>query len=143
MSIMLNVSKILLPVFLILFSFVSCEKEEKIANDIYYRWEMVDFMSVESVAYPKNNSYNPIIQFHKNGNYTLELDVNSCIGSFDISSGNGIELSATGCTYVCCDSNYSEKIASTLPKVKSYELDKNKLKLIVPGWGWINLELHN
>ena len=138
-----HVTKMVLAVLIVLFPFISCKEDEKIANDIYNRWEIVDFMSVESAAYPKNNGFNPVIQFHKNGNYTLELDLNSCIGNFNIDSGSGIELSATGCTYVCCDSEFSEKIASTLSQVKSYELDKNKLKLQVPEWGWINLELYN
>ncbi len=130
-------------VFVVLFALISCNKDDQTAKDIYNRWKIVDFMSVESAVYPKNNDYNPIIQFYREGNYTLELDINSCSGSFNLSSGNSIEISATGCTYICCDSKFSEKISTMLPQVKSYEMNKNKMKLNIEGWGWINLELND
>ena len=140
---MINTSKLMVLVFVIFLSFVSCNKDEKIAKDIYNRWEIVDFISLESVAYSKNNNYNPIIQFHKEGNYMLELDKNSCMGSFNLSFGNTIEISAAGCTKLCCDSKFSEKITSVLSNVESYEIDNNKMKLKIPEWGWINLVLND
>ena len=138
-----NTSKLMVLVFVIIISFVSCNKDDKIVKDIYNRWEIVDFISLESVTYPKNDNYNPIIQFQKEGNYILELDVNSCMGGFNLSSGNTIEISAAGCTKLCCDSKFSEKIISILSKVESYEMVNNKMKLNIPGWGWINLVLND
>lgn len=140
---MVNISKITVLAFIVLFSFISCTKDDEIANDIYRSWEIVDFMSIESVAYPKNNNYNPVIQFHDDGKFTLQLDINSCFGSFNLLLGNNIEISEVGCTLVCCDSDYSEKVITMLPQVTSYSINANQLKLNVPGWGWINLELHN
>lgn len=140
---MINFLKIALPFFLILCSFSSCEKDEKIPKDIYNRWEIVDFMSIESVAYPKNNDYNPIIQFNKDGSYLLQLDVNNCNGNFTLSGENEITLTTSVCTYVCCDSDFSEKIQEMLQHVHSYSIEKNKLKLNIEDWGWINFELYN
>jgi len=37
----------------------------------------------------------------------------------------------------------SQKFAIMLPKVKTFQVEKNKLRLDVPGWGWINLELYD
>ena len=130
--------------FLIILIIVSCRKDKiDSAGNIYNQWEVADIMSVESVLYTKNNNFNPIIQFYKNGSISLKLDANNCIGDFILSGNGGIKIILSGCTEICCDSDFSEKIQQTLSLVDSYEIDKNKMKLHVPGWGWINLELHN
>lgn len=140
---MLNFSKSVGLVFVVLFSFISCNKDDKIAKNIFNSWEIVNFVSLESGAYPKNNDYNPIIQFNKDGSYLLQLDVNNCNGNYTLSEENEITITTSTCTYVCCDSDFSEKITAMLPQVTSFNINKNKMKLDVPGWGWINLELHD
>ena len=100
-------------------------------------------MSVESVAYPKKDGYNPVIEFNNDGTYYLKLDMNSCIGIFTLTDNSGISMTAPGCTKICCDSEFSKKFVEMLPQVKSYQLENNNLKLEVPEWGWINLELND
>jgi heat shock protein HslJ len=99
-----------------------------------------DFISLESVAYPKNEDVKILLTFSKNGSYNLKLDINSCGGQFKTSGVNGISIGSTACTEACCDSPFSVKVASMLSKVTSYQIDKNSLRLEVPQWGFIELE---
>ena len=135
----------LISVFTLLFfsSLFSCQKEKnEVADDIYNTWEVVEFMSVESVIYLKDDNYNPVIEFINDGSFKLRLDVNSCFGSFNLSGNDSIEIITSGCTYVCCDSDFSSKFVMILSKVESYTINGNKMKLNIPDRGWINLKLH-
>lgn len=133
-----------IPFFLIMLMMVSCQKDKYDSGEVIYnKWEVIDMMSVESVHYAKNNNYNPLIQFFVNGSVSINLDANNCIGNFALTGEDKIEIMLTGCTEICCDSDFSVKIQEMLSQVKNYSIEQNKLKLNVPGWGWINLELHH
>lgn len=128
-------------ILLVLFS---CDKSESdTADSIFNTWEVVDFMSIESVSYAKNPDIPVLITFDLNETYQLNLDVNSCSGNYAISDNAHIEISTPGCTKMCCESDFSNKVAKMLPQVSSYTIEGNILKLNVPQWGWINLVLHN
>lgn len=138
---MKNYNILVFPV-LILIGLLSCEKDKSNkAVDIYNEWEVIDYMSIESVLYAKSDNTNPVIEFQKDGSFALKLDANRCFGSFILSGENEIEISSPGCTKMCCDSDFSNKVTIMLPKVKSHTLEDGKLKLNVPEWGWINLRL--
>ncbi len=122
---------------------LSCNRHDEIVKDIYNRWEITDFMSVESVLYEKDNNFDPVIEFYRNGSYSIQLDVNNCLGGFSLPGNEEVNITVRGCTKMCCDSDFSKKIIEMLPQVDSYSIEKNKMKLNVPGWGWINLELDN
>lgn len=122
---------------------VSCNRNDDLANDIYNRWEIKDFISVESVLYTRDNDYHPVIEFTKNGSVSLKLDANSCIGNFSLSEQKEVKISMAGCTKICCDSDFSKKTLEMLSRVKSYSIEKNNMKLYVPEWGWISLELYH
>lgn len=122
----------------------SCEKSETETRiSIYGEWELIDFMSVESYAYPKDDGFNPVIEFQTGGSYILKLDANNCFGDFTMSNGNSISISAPGCTKMCCDSEFSQKFVAMLSQVKTFQIENNKLKLEVPNWGWISLNLYD
>ena len=138
--------KYLFPIVIVLFSvFVfSCDKDEDespVVEDIYYNWEVVDFMSIESMLYSKDNNYNPRIEFKQDGSFNIKLDINSCSGSFEIKPDNQIAISLVVCTEACCDSDFSTKFAAMLSRVESYDLEDDQLRLDVPAWGFINLKL--
>lgn len=126
-----NGFKILIFLFFVLF--ISCEKEKKeTTDDIYNTWEVVDFMSIESMLYSKNNNYNPVIEFKNDGSFSLKLDANNCFGSFEITGENNLKIGAAGCTKICCDSDFSNKFVEMLSQVESYSFEDNQLKLNVP-----------
>jgi heat shock protein HslJ len=135
--------QIIFITFLVL-ALLSCDKKEKDEmKSIYGKWEATDFISLESVAYPKKDGFNPILEFKNDGTYNLQLDFNKCSGDFTLLNNNGISFSSVGCTKMCCDSNFSLKFSQMLPQVKTYHIKRNKLKLEVPDWGCINLELYD
>lgn len=127
---------------LVLFLVFSCNKEKCGCNDseIIGKWQVEEFMSIESVAYFKDNDYNPAIEFKTDDTYNLILDVNSCGGTYNIKDGSELECSAVSCTEICCDSPFSQKFAEMLPMVTTFEIEEDTLRLDVPVWGWINLE---
>jgi len=124
---------------IILFSSCGKDKFYRCDSEIIGKWKVRDFISLESVAYPKDNDYSPVLEFKYDGTFSLKLDVNSCSGDFAISEKNTVSISEVGCTEACCDSHFSEKVVIMLPGVTSYDFDDNTLRLNVPGWGWINL----
>lgn len=98
-------------------------------------------MSIESLLYAKDNGYNPVIEFKHDGTISFQLDKNSGTGTFEISGENELEITNLGWTDMCCDSDFSEKFVEMLPPVTSYSIQTDGMKLNVPEWGWINLNL--
>lgn len=126
----------------LVFLMSACGKDECSCSDsIYNTWEVVDFVSKESVLYEKTDGNNPTIEFKSEGGCAIRLDINSCFGDFELSGENNISISTIGCTEACCDSDFSSKFISMLSQVKTYTFYEDQLKLNVPAWGWIELEL--
>lgn len=121
--------------------FAACKKENCNCTDapLIGKWRVDSFMSIESVGYPKDNDYSPIMEFTEEGTIQIKLDVNTCSGAYLLRENNGIECSTIGCSKMCCDSPFSQKLTATLPSVESYTLEDQELRLNVPGWGWISL----
>lgn len=126
----------------LVFILSSCGKEKfyRYNSEITGKWEVRDFISLESMAYEKNDDYNPVIEFKEEGIYNLTLDVNTCTGKYHFNENDELEFAAVGCTKMCCDSPFSKKLTEMLPRITSYSIDKNDLRLNVPGWGWITLK---
>jgi hypothetical protein len=130
-----------LTILILTLSFVSCNKDEGTNSVLFQTWEAKEFMSIESVAYPKNENTRVLLTFNRSGSYHLKLDINSCGGNFATGKNNLIELESPACTEACCDSKFSEKLASTISKVTSFDIEGKTLKLNVPKWGYIECEL--
>lgn len=130
-------------IILILFVVLSaCKKDVgKNVGDIYHSWEAKEFISLESVGYPKIEGNKILLTFNRSGVFSLKLDVNGCGGNFTLGENNKLEMESLICTEICSDSKFSEKLAQTLPKVTSFNIDGKTLKLNVPQWGYIELEL--
>lgn len=125
--------------FLIL---LSCHKDKGVTTpEIYNTWEVKSFISIESTAYAKDPNNKILLFFDQKGTYSLTLDVNHCGGNLMVGDGNQIQISAPGCTEICCDSAFSEKLAAELSAVTSYSITGQTLQLVVPGWGYISCEL--
>ena len=134
-------SVFILFIFALIIVLFACDDDDDCSciGEIYGKWEVEGFMSVESVAYLKDNNYNPIIEFQNDGTIDIVLDVNSCFGDFELGEELTISISDAGCTEVCCDSDFSNKFMEMLPQVGTYEIEDDELRLYVSGWGWIEL----
>lgn len=130
-----------LTILILTLSFVSCNKDEGTNSLLFQTWEAKEFMSIESAAYPKNENTRVLFTFNRSGSYHLKLDINSCGGNFATGKNNQIELESAACTEACCDSKFAEKVAAMLSRVTSYEISGKTLKMNVPQWGYIELEL--
>lgn len=122
--------------------FYTCNNDDDCAcaGQIYGKWEVKEFMSIESVLYAKNDGFNPIIQFKQDGTISIRLDANICSSTFDLLSDTELNITDAGCTKICCDSDFSMKFLEMLPQVESYEIEHDELKLHVSSWGWMELE---
>jgi heat shock protein HslJ len=129
---------VILIIFIVL---IACNKDDEAnVDNLYHSWEAKRFMSVESVAYPKNEGKKIGLKFFEDGTYGLSLDINGCGGTYKVNE-NRMEISSVLCTLICCDSKFSEKLSIMLPKVTTYEISGKTLKLNVPHWGYIEFEL--
>lgn len=131
----------ILTVIFLLLILISCNKEKEANSILFATWEAKSFMSIESVAYPKNENNKILLTFLPSGTYHLKLDINSCGGNFTSGKNNQIEIESPACTEACCDSKFSEKLAMMISKVTSFSSEGKTLKLNVPQWGYIELEL--
>lgn len=120
---------------------ISCNKEKEANSILFATWEAKSFMSLESVAYPKNENNKILLTFNESGSYQLKLDINSCGGNFTSGKDNHLEMESPACTEACCDSKFSEKLATMISKVTSFSIEGRILKLNVPQWGYVELEL--
>jgi hypothetical protein len=132
----------LLNILVLLLLIVACKKDGNTKTvDIYREWEVTGFMSVESVAYPKTEGNRIMLTFNSTGVYQVHLDINYCSGNFTVGKNCQLQIQSSGCSKACCDSKFSEKLIETLPKVTSYEIVGGQLKISVPQWGYIELQL--
>jgi len=133
---------LLFSIFSVFLTLISCHEDQvSVASDICQTWEAKTFISVESVAYPKNEDTAILLIFRKDGTYSLKLDINSCGGNFTSGKNGKLEMESPACTEACCDSKFSEKLATMLSKVTTYEIDGSVLRLHIPQWGYIECEI--
>lgn len=133
---------VLLSLFVCALAMFACTKDDTSGtNNLCHTWEVKSFMSLESVAYPKTEGKKVLLTFNPSGNVGLKLEVNGCGSSFEISKPGEIKIDSFICTEICCDSQFSTKLLAMLPQVTSYEIVKNTLRLNVPKWGYVELEL--
>lgn len=121
---------------------LSCHKDKGVTvPEIYNIWEVKSFMSIESTAYPKDANNKILVIFDIKGTYSLTLDVNHCGGNFIAGDKNQIQIDSPGCTEICCDSAFSEKLAAELSAVTTYSITGSTLHLNIPQWGYISCNL--
>ena len=130
-----------LSILILMFTLISCNKDKEENSILFSTWEAKSFMSVESVAYPKNENNKIMLTILPSGTYQLKLDVNSCGGIITWEKNNQLKIDSPACTEACCDSKFSEKLVAMLSKVSSYSIEGQTLKLNVPQWGHIEFVL--
>lgn len=120
----------------ILLNASECSKKEiALANT---RWKILEFRQPNATsAQLPTKDY--ILEFQNENSLNIRLDVNNCMGSYEITGKGAIRISPLGCTKMCCDSEFAMNLAMTLSQMHTLKLKKNKLTLT--GEGRILLEL--
>lgn len=137
-----KITSLMWAVYLIVF-LISCRENEVLNSTLLTTWEVKSFFSVESVPYPKDETNKIFLTFGKSGLCNLKLEINTCTAGYTVSQNNLIEIESPGCSKVCCDSPFSQKLVTMLSQVTSFTIDGRMLRLNVPRWGYILLELAN
>ncbi len=117
----------------------SCNDDKSESPDIYGKWQIDNLMSLESVAYPKDNGFSPWIEFKENGSFQLKLDTNMGNGSFTLAGDDSVTFTNVAVTKICCDSEFSKKFLMMLPQVTAFRFEEQTLELQIPSWGWFEL----
>jgi heat shock protein HslJ len=105
-------------------------KEQKQNNPddlINQTWTVSYIQDLDARLLPDKKS--PTITFQAENKANIKLSVNSCLASYKVNE-TMIRILDEGCTEVCCDSDYDQKLMNLLRKNEfSYELEGNKLTL--------------
>jgi len=110
-------------------SLISCEKED---NDISIKgtkWKVV-YIKDNGSSFNKRAKEDYIIEFKNDSSYSLSLDVNECIGNYNILNEKEIIIARSGCTKVCCDSEFAEELRELLGEINNYNIDRDILFLL-------------
>jgi len=108
---------LLLPIFVLVGS--SCLKED-IGIDLTARdWKVEKIRKSGQLTYTGTDS-TYILRFVSEKAYNLSLDVNNCIGTYDIMQKGSVEFQGAACTEICCDSEFAQDLSLLLPKMSSY-----------------------
>ncbi len=123
--------KIILSI-LIIFSISdwSCTKDNKYIDiDITeYKWEVVKIRKSTFSYNYANEGY--ILDFLNNNDFSINLDVNTCRGIYDIKGDGLIEFGSLGCTEICCDSDFAVGLSALFLEMNEYYYTKDELYLV-------------
>ena len=109
--------KILLLMFIFGLLVSSCMKEDidLTANN----WKVEKIKQSGQLTFTNtDNIY--ILQFVSDEEYNLSLDVNSCIGHYDVLQNGIVEIQTMACTEICCESDFAEDLSVLFPKMTRY-----------------------
>ena len=107
---------------------LSCEKQNTEVDLMAYYWNVTQVKKSTDPA-PRLANGNYIVRFYQDKTYSLQLDVNSCGGTYNIDAPMKLRLSPLACTNMCCDSDIGNVIAEVLPSVSSYSFNGSRLTL--------------
>jgi heat shock protein HslJ len=115
----------------------SCEKENFDIDLKSSSWKLVKIKNQGDSSYTEASEIY-ILVFSDDETYTLSLDVNTCFGDYEIINNGKINISAMGCTEICCDSEFAENLISLLHQMTRFDEKGNEL--IFEGNGEIIFE---
>lgn len=106
----------------------SCAKKDididLTAND----WKVEKIRKSGKLIYTSTDS-TYILEFSSDEAYNLSLDVNACVGLYEIPHKGSIAFQAMACTEICCDSEFAEDLSGLFPKMTGYYVRDNSLHL--------------
>ena len=106
----------------------SCEKKDVDINLTATDWKVEKIRKSGKLIYTSTDS-TYILYFSNEKTYNLKLDVNNCVGLYEIPDKGSIMFQVMACTKICCDTEFALDLASLFPKMTSYYVMENKLHL--------------
>lgn len=113
-------------VFLLGLIFSSCQKEENIDFTLH-KWKVIKIKKDgdSQFTYAKEDY---IVDFISDSAFTINLDVNSCRGKYELLSVSSLKFTPALCSYACCDSQIAVDIINTFPEMTTYYVEGDELK---------------
>ena len=115
----------------------SCEKKDVGIDLTSTEWKVEKIRKSGQLIYSSTDS-TYVLRFTSETEYSLNLDVNACIGLYQVTHRGSIAIQPMACTEICCDTDFAWELAELFPEMSSYFLRDNKLHL--QGDGEIILE---
>ena len=115
----------------------SCE-ENNVDVELTGYWYIDKVVSTENDMPPLEEQN--IIYLNLNSEkeeFTINLSVNSCSGKLEVGKNAFIHFFNSGCTEICCDTEWDMFVLSILNEVKRYKLNGTRLMLYVDDENYI------
>jgi len=106
----------------------SCMKEDIHIDLSSKHWKVVKIKNDGRLTFTSTDS-TYILRFSSKTEYNLDLDVNMCIGLYEVPDPGELEIQPMACTKVCCDSEFAEELAFLLPRMTEYYARGDELYL--------------
>lgn len=118
--------------FVLLFtSIFSCVKKVPLVSLTDHDWKLEKLQILEDPSLQVWSSTFPeidhILKFQSDSEFTINLDVNNCFGSYSTSQNIDCEFNDLGCSEACCDSEFSEELIRRITKASKFEITGDKL----------------
>ena len=104
----------------------SCEKKDVDIDLTSEDWKVEKIRKSGKLIFTSTDS-TYILEFTSDEAYRLDLDVNTCIGLYEIAQKGSIEFQAMACTKICCDTEFAMDLSGLFPKMTGYYIRDNKL----------------
>lgn len=125
--------KLIFPVSLIfltlMFTDISCNKEGAQNKLSDTEW-LVQFITDPITNTSEEAPVPYVVKFAGDSLISVKLDINSCVGGYQLGEGNSIKISPMACTKACCDSDFAEKMIRLLTSAGSYRFDDDRLVIV-------------
>jgi len=97
----------------------SCLKEDIDIDLTAKTWKVEKIRKSGQLTFTNTDS-TYILRFVSNEEYNLSLDVNTCMGNYEILQKGSVEIQTMACTEICCDFEFAEDLSLLLPKMTRY-----------------------
>ncbi len=124
---------------LLILMVIGCSKEKQIVIENNWQVESIKVHADSALQYPAQGKIYTLT-FEDKKSYVKKLDVNKCSGKVKFKSNNSIDFTDTGCTEICCDSDFATNIVYILIDVEKYQLTDTTLILTTNSNKIINLK---
>ena len=104
----------------------ACTKKEVDIDLSSREWKVEKIRKSGKLIYTNTDS-TYVLTFNSNESYSLDLDVNSCIGLYEIRQKGNIAFQAMACTEICCDTEFAADLAGLFPEMTGYYVRDNRL----------------